>query len=438
MEKYVQIGSLFEELVSKGAEVKTRGDGYEIIDCSGIDVLGIGAKFRGLKKLSRHKTKKKMVRFSVRSGSGEERSIEVTTDHVCMVYDKDHFLQNLAAKDVSLGDMVSMYIHDEKKEIIGYVVEKKNLGPTDLWVYDLEVDDDSHVYYANDILVHNSQFVSIRAVTDMMIEKKGLPKELIDWPDDAKLEMWNELSGFVKNDLNGFVHDLTRNWCHTEHPEVINYELEYIGDRGIYERKKRYAVRKILVEGPEIHNEIKFSGLELKRSNVSPRIKEFLSDIYHGTIERNWTEQDFKKYLSEAYEKFLKLDITDVAFWKGYNTGRESMGFLSMAKGSTAIASACTYYNQIVQKLKIGKKYDQIRVGNKIRFSYIDPQNRYGIKYIAWPDGQYPDEFREIFRLDQAKMFEKVVLDPLKGFMRATGFKDSDPRKLALGDIDDI
>ena len=40
--------------------------------------------------------------------------------------------------------------------------------------------------------------------------------------------------------------------------------------------------------------------------------------------------------------------------------------------GTTGIAKAATYYNQIVQKMGLGKKYDQLRVGDKCRFLYIE------------------------------------------------------------------
>jgi hypothetical protein len=64
-----------------------------------------------------------------------------------------------------------------------------------------------------------------------------------------------------------------------------------------------------------------------------------------------------------------------------------------MQVGTTGIAKACTYYNQILQKLNLSKKYDELRVGDKVRFCYIDEGNPYKINCIAYKPGQWPAEF---------------------------------------------
>jgi DNA polymerase elongation subunit (family B) len=225
---------------------------------------------------------------------------------------------------------------------------------------------------------------------------------------------------------------------HTEHPEVLRYSLEYVGSVGIYERKKHYAVRKIISEGPELVDKIKFSGIELKKASVPPAVKDILRDIYMGVLTKNWAERDFINYVNASYDKFKELTISDLAMWKGYNTGREASGFLQMELGATGISKACTYYNQLIEHLKIGKKYDMILLGQKIRFAYIIPGNEYGIECIAFHDGQWPKEFDEIFKVDYDVMFDKMVISPLKGFLEATKFKQVDPRKQVLFDIFDL
>ena len=124
--------------------------------------------------------------------------------------------------------------------------------------------------------------------------------------------------------------------------------------------------------------------------------------------------------------------------WKGYNTAREAVGFLAMETGATGISKACTYYNQMVEHLKIGKKYDTILLGQKVRFAYVIPSNEYGIECIAFHDGQWPKEFDNIFKVDYDVMFDKMVLSPLKGFLEATRFKKVDPRKQVVFDIFDL
>ena len=88
--------------------------------------------------------------------------------------------------------------------------------------------------------------------------------------------------------------------------------------------------------------------------------------------------------------------------WKGYNTAREASGFLQMELGATGISKACTYYNQMLSHLKIGKKYDSILLGQKVRFAYVIPSNEYGIECIAFHDGQWPKEFDSIFKVQES------------------------------------
>lgn len=285
----------------------------------------------------------------------------------------------------------------------------------------------------------DSQFVNIACVTDDFKKKYGLDDNLAKWDDESKLKLWKWVDNFVETEVNPFVqNDLIGKTYHTEHPEVLRYSLEYIGACGIYEAKKHYAVHKILSEGPEIVDKVKFSGIELKKASTPATVKDILRDIYLGVLKDDWNEHMFIDYVNSAYEKFKTLTVSDIAMWKGYNTAREAVGFLAMETGATGISKACTYYNQMVEHLKIGKKYDTILLGQKVRFSYIIPSNEYGIECIAFHDGQWPKEFDNIFKVDYDVMFDKMVLSPLKGFLEATKFKKVDPRKQVVFDIFDL
>lgn len=435
----LEIGKLFDELVELGYEVQDQ-NGYEIIVPDGYEIRTIGNRFVKLTGVSRHKTDKHIFRFVIKQDNdlGRYEVVSVTSDHVMMTYDKDHFFENRKAKDISIGAYVSVYDEKTDSEVRGIVKEIHDDGTISNYVYDCEVDDDVHSFYVNNVLVHNSQFVNIQCVTNHFRKEHSLPKNIIEWDDEHKLEFWNLMNDFVENEVNGFVHETARRICHTEHPEVLRYSLEYIADRQIMEGKKHYSCRKVLVEGPEIVDKIKYSGIELKKANTPLTAKEFLSEIYSGVLTKDWSESDLKEYLNVAYERYRKLDITEISFWKGYGTEREAAGFLEMKKGTTGISKACTFYNQILEKMGIGGRYDTLRPGNKARFCYIKPTNKYRINVIAFVDGQYPEEFRGLFEPDYDVMFEKMILDPLKNFLKACGFRKSDPRNCNLMEVDDL
>lgn len=437
MEK-IQIGKFYDDLLKEGYEIHYKKD-YELIIPKNIKIHTIGNKYVNLVAISRHKTNKHLIKITCKTNNNTT-DVTVTTDHVCMVYNDYNFFENKSAKDIKIYDMVSFYDEDNDKEIKGTITGIEDLGVTEDYVYDCEVDDEIHSFYCNDILIHNSQFVNIQCVTDDFKKKYNLKNKIASWSDEEKLNLWKEMDDFVENDVNKFVQRIITEWYHTERPEVLRYSLEYIGDTEIMESKKHYAVHKVLSEGPEVVDKIKYSGIELKKAAIPKKIKEYLGEIYSSTLTKDWNEENFRNYILEIYPEFEKLDINDISIWKGYNTGRNSTGFLQMEKGTTGIAKAVTFYNQLISKqgLNIASKYDTILLGDKVRFCYIKPTNKFKINVIAFKDGQYPDEFREIFQVDYETMFDKLIASPLKNFLVACKWKIQDPNNCNIMDVDDL
>ena len=441
MDDQLDIEAFWNNLVSDGEQVVSRNGGYELIypKNSHPQTKTLGGQWTRIVAISRHKTPKHLIKIAVRASSKDIKEVVVTTDHVCMIYNEDHFFENTNAKNLKINDYVSVHDHDKHQELIGTIVAIDDLGTTDEWVYDLEVEDSSHSFYANDILVHNSQFVNISCLVQNLLKQGiGAGRDISKWSDDDKLKLWKFVDGFVENEVNLYVQNLVKDYCHTEHPEVLRYSLEYISARGIYQQKKHYATRKIIAEGPELIDKIKYSGIEMKRATVPQAIKNVLKDIYEGILLHSWKETDFIEYIYKTWDTFKHLSIDEISFWKGYSSAREAAGFLQMQKGSTAVASASTYYNQIIKKLGLGKKYDQILLGQRVRFCYVKPTNEYRISYIAFPDGQWPEEFNKIFEIDYETMFDKIVTGSLKSFFTATKFSEVDPCKQVEFDVSEL
>ena len=438
VEESISIEELWNKLISEGVEPH-KYNNYEVLDCNNVETLTYGNKYVAIKWVSRHKTSKHLIKIVVKvEGSNLSDDsfydVTVTTDHVCMRYDKDHFFENINAKNLRVNDYVSVYDEVNKLEVVGLIYIIDDLGITDEWVYDLEVEDDMHSFYADNILVHNSQFINLQGVTDYIRSKYNLPSQIKNWSQTHRNELWKIVSDFTNNEINPFVRNLVHTYCGTTNQDVLTYELEYMGDVGIYEVKKHYAVHKIFDEGDPV-DYIKYSGIELKKASVPKEMKQFLAEIYEGVLLNNWGESEYTEYVNSLFNKFKQFTINEVALWKGYGTERQSTGFLQMEKGATGISKACSYYNQLISALNLGKKYDTILLGNKVRFCYIEKSNKYGINCIAFPDGGWPSEFDKLFKVDYQTMFDKIILSPLKGFREACKFSDSDPTKQVLFDI---
>ena len=303
------------------------------------------------------------------------------------------------------------------------------------WEEDYHISSDYPVAISGDT---DSIFLNLSAISSLIAKERNIAIDQIkDWPEDAKQKLWDITSKFINSEVNDFVRKLITDYCGTKHADVLSYELEYMTSAGIFESKKHYGVYKIFEEGDRV-DKFKFSGIELKKASVPKQMKVYLKDFYEGVLTKNWTFQNYKSYICDLYEQYKNFDIDDIALWKGYSTARESVGFLTMATGTTGIAKACTYYNQLIKKLKIAEKYEEILVGDKVRFLYIDPSNKYGIECLAFKDGQYPKEFEQLFRPDYRKMFAKLITEPLKNYRIACHFPDVDPTDQMVEDIFDM
>ena len=415
----ITLAELYNSLLKEGF-IEIPFGKYTIIECANTyKTITNNCKEVPIKYISKHKTEKHLIKFTCENG----RAVTTTTDHTCMRYNRDYFLENVRSCSLRVGDMIPVI--DNGREKISYISTIEDLGTTEDWVYDIEVDDPSHSFYANDILVHNSQFINLACVTDYFRKENNLDYDIKKWDDESKLKFFAYVKDFVDNELNPYINELIGKNCHTSQGNVLKYELEYIASSGIYEAKKRYICHKIVEEG-NLVDKFKYTGIELKKATVPVQIKEFLKDIYENTILNNWTEATYHDYLNKCFEKFKTFTVEELAIYKGYNTAKDSLGFLKAQKGASSHVRALQYYNSLIKKLGIASKYSEIILGDKLRFFHVSPQNEYGIDVIAFKD-QYPKEFKDIFQIDYETMFTKLILQPLRGYEHALKFSSIDP-----------
>ena len=61
------------------------------------------------------------------------------------------------------------------------------------------------------------------------------------------------------------------------------------------------------------------------------------------------------------YDYFCNMSVKDISYIKNLGTPKRMEGFLTAEKGAGAHAKAAEFYNQIITKLKLDNKYEQIR-----------------------------------------------------------------------------
>ena len=279
----------------------------------------------------------------------------------------------------------------------------------------------------------DSIYLNIESITERYCQKYDR-KNIREMSRSEIKEMLKEIDEFVSVEVNTYSKDLVNRECHTTEGHNIKYEREVLASEAMFFKKKHYLMHLIDVEGKQV-DKFKYMGIAVKKGELPVGIKSFLKDIYENTCRNGWGYDDYRGYLDEVYEQFIQYDYDEIAFWKGYRTEKESTGFLQVEAKAGAQVRGLHYHNQLLEDLKIQSKYTEIRLGDMIRYCYINNTNEYNIDVISFIDGEFPDEFRELFTIDYLKMFHKLIIKPLKNYTEAMGFIEYTPTNQMVTDV---
>lgn len=325
-----------------------------------------------------------------------------------------------------------MKISEEKLKELGYKLvdasdcKIENAGKTDDYVYDLEVSDGSHMFFANDILVHNSIYVRMDNVLKILFKTTD-----INWDDP---ETFKKIKTFVDDKfqkvLNQHVADYICERFHTSERR-IEFKREKISSEGDYLCKKRYVVHVRDNEGVEC-DKFSYTGVDIAKNELPQKIKDLLKNLVENMMRNKWRgNEHIQPEIMKIYEEYASFSIDDIGFIKNLSTPKEATGFLTMEKGAGVHARAAEAYNQLIEHLKITNKHDKINKGDRFHYIYVKSSNKYGLDSIAWKD-RYPKEFSEIFEVDIDTMFDKTVVSPLKKFLECHNATYFDPNNIVI------
>ena len=293
------------------------------------------------------------------------------------------------------------------------------------YVYDLEVEDDSHTFVGNNILLHNSIYVRLDSIIHRIF---GTTK--INWDDKDTFE---KLKGFIDTKLqtvlNNHVADFICNTFKTDQRR-IEFKREKISSEGEYCAKKRYVVHVRNNEGLDC-NKFSYTGVDVAKNELPDSIKKLLKECVEGMIQYNWDNVKFQNKINEIFNIYSTMPINEIAYIKNLNTPKESTGFLRLEKGAGVHARSAEFYNQIIEKLNLLKTNDKINQGDRFYYVYLKTSNKFGIDCIAWKD-RYPKEFESIFEIDREKMFQKTIMSPLDDFIQHHKFANFDPNNVVI------
>lgn len=194
--------------------------------------------------------------------------------------------------------------------------------------------------------------------------------------------------------------------------QAIHSKREKICD-GLYTAKKRYVLNVYDNEGVRYAEpQISVTGLEVVKSSTPEILRTKMSELIKIIMTQD--EKSVQDYIETFREEFRKLPPEDVAFPRGVNGIAEYSDTTNLYKKGTPIhVKGAILYNHLLKTKKLTTKYQFIKEGEKLKFTYLKLPNPLKDSVISFTS-RLPVEFGLHEFVDYEKQFQKAFLDPIQ------------------------
>jgi DNA polymerase elongation subunit (family B) len=203
--------------------------------------------------------------------------------------------------------------------------------------------------------------------------------------------------------------------------QKMQMKREVLADKAIWTAKKRYIMNVHNSEGVQYAEpKIKVMGLEMVKSSTPQVIRNKLKDSIKVILEGD--QSKLHDYIHSFRDDFNKLPVEEIAFPRSVNGMKEYMASSTIYRKSTPIhVRGALLLNHHLKELKLDKKYQPIRDGDKIKFVYLKTPNTIQEDIISFGQ-ELPKELNLHKYINYEKQFEKVFLDPLQIVIQPLGW----------------
>ena len=226
--------------------------------------------------------------------------------------------------------------------------------------------------------------------------------------------------------------------------EAIAVPNEKTGHCGMWIAKKRYYLLLDDMEGfrytannGEPHEKI--MGLFSVTSSCPEFVKPWFNKVLHDLAAEG--VEKARKTIAEFKELFFSKPISEISFQKGVSDIEKFLDpetnlpwdgeWLDASSGKTRNggcpinAKAAIYHNYLIDELKLGKKYQKIKSGDKMKYAYLK-ENPKRWNVIGFLD-DIPEEFNMKGYVDIQTHYEKIFYKPVEDVFKACGV-DIEPK----------
>lgn len=207
--------------------------------------------------------------------------------------------------------------------------------------------------------------------------------------------------------------------------QKMKMKREAIADKGIWTAKKRYILNVYNNEGVQYSEpKLKIMGIEAVRTSTPAVVRDSIKKALNLIMTS--TEDTLIDFIANERERFKGLPFEDVAFPRGckeLEKWEERSSSVKFYKTGTPIhVKGAIIYNRLIDKHKLGDKYEKVRKGEKVKFSYLKTPNFLNEHVISTP-GRLPPELNIDSIVDHDMQFEKSFLEPLRTILDVIGWE---------------
>lgn len=273
--------------------------------------------------------------------------------------------------------------------------------------------------YLNNLLKTDGVDYVIAIDTDSLYVRMGdLVKQVMpDETDQDKIcKFIDKVAEQKIEPLLAKTYETLKEYVHA-YDQRMHMKREVIASKVIFTGKKRYIANVLNNEGVQYAKpKIKITGIESVRSSTPQVCRKLIEK----TLSLIMNEDEFavQKFIEIARGEFQKLNPEDVAFPRGvsnlWKQQKEGVGVPIHVRASRR-------YNQLIKELNINNKYEEIKNGDKVKFTYLKMPNPAKQNVIAFPI-ILPPEFDLKRFVDYDTQFDKSYVDPIRHILDAIGW----------------
>lgn len=231
--------------------------------------------------------------------------------------------------------------------------------------------------------------------------KKDAESGSMEWNRDICVQLYDTIADQVNDSFPAFMERACH--CPREMGSIIKAGRELVASKGLFIKKKRYAVLIYDNEGVRLDThgnvgKVKAMGLDLKRSDTPKVVQDFLSEILLTTLTKDDAKdhvikmvRDFKILFAErpAWEKGTPKRVNNLTMY----TAKEKREGKANMPGH--VRAAMNWNN--LKKMHSDKYSQEIMDGMKVIVCKLKP-NPLGYTSVAYPtdESHIPNWYKEL------------------------------------------